>query len=259
MSEISRTALFERLGPVPLKAIETATSFCKMRGNPYVELVHWLHILLQDPRNDIAAIRTAFGLDDARLTQDVVAALDALPRGASAISDFAPQIEEAIEKGWLYASLQFGAGRVRSGHLFYGMLKTPTLRNALYALSGEWRKVSADKLGNSFDEVIAASAETSERSAPVPVAGEGEPGAVAAGRGEALAKYSIDLTAKARAGEIDRIIGRDAEIRQVVDILLRRRQNNPILVGEAGVGKTAVAEGFARRVADGDVPPRWRA
>jgi type VI secretion system protein VasG len=134
------------------------------------------------------------------------------------------------------------------------MLKTPTLRNALYALSGEWRKVSADKLGNSFDEVIAASAETSERSAPAPLAGEGEPGAVAAGRGEALAKYSVDLTAKARAGEIDRIIGRDAEIRQVVDILLRRRQNNPILVGEAGVGKTAVAEGFARRVADGDVP-----
>ncbi|WP_206244444.1 type VI secretion system ATPase TssH [Novosphingobium terrae] len=255
MSEISRTALFERLGPVPLKAIETATSFCKMRGNPYVELVHWLHILLQDPRNDLAAIRSSFGLDDARLTQDVVAALDALPRGASAISDFAPQIEEAIEKGWLYASLQFGVSRVRSGHLFYGMLKTPTLRNALYALSGEWRKVSADKLGNSFDEVIAASAETSERSAAAPVAGEGEPGAVAAGRGEALAKYSVDLTAKARAGEIDRIIGRDAEIRQVVDILLRRRQNNPILVGEAGVGKTAVAEGFARRVADGDVPP----
>ncbi|WP_068079645.1 type VI secretion system ATPase TssH [Novosphingobium rosa] len=255
MSEISRTALFERLGPVPLKAIETATSFCKMRGNPYVELVHWVHILLQDPRNDLAAIRSSFGLDDARLTQDVVAALDALPRGASAISDFAPQIEEAIEKGWLYASLQFGASRVRSGHLFYGMLKTPTLRNALYVLSGEWRKVSADKLGNSFDAMIAASAETSEGSAPAPAAGEGDPGTVAAGRGEALAKYSVDLTARARAGEIDRIIGRDAEIRQVVDILLRRRQNNPILVGEAGVGKTAVAEGFARRVADGDVPP----
>jgi type VI secretion system protein VasG len=257
MPEISRTALFERLGPVPLKAIETATSFCKMRGNPYVELVHWVHILLQDPRNDVAAIRTAFDIDDARLTQDVVAALDALPRGASAISDFAPQIEEAIEKGWLYASLQFGAGRVRSGHLLYGMLKTPTLRNALHSLSGEWRKVSADRLGSAFDEVIAASAETTERSGPVPVAGDamGDTDALSSGRGEALAKYSIDLTAKARDKEIDRIVGRDAEIRQVVDILLRRRQNNPILVGEAGVGKTAVAEGFARRVADGDVPP----
>jgi type VI secretion system protein VasG len=257
MSEISRTALFERLGPVPLKAIETATSFCKMRGNPYVELVHWVHILLQDPRNDIAAIRSAFDLDDARLTQDVVAALDSLPRGASAISDFAPQIEEAIEKGWLYASLQFGAGRVRSGHLLYGMLKTPTLRNALHSLSGEWRKVSPDRLGDAFDELIAASAETTERTGPVPAAGEatGEPGAISSGRGEALAKYSVDLTAKARAGEIDRIVGRDAEIRQVVDILLCRRQNNPILVGEAGVGKTAVAEGFARRIADGDVPP----
>ena len=109
MTEISRSALFGRLDPTALKAIETATGFCKMRGNPYVELVHWIHILMQDPRNDLALIRSAFALDDARLAQDVVQALDELPRGATAISDFSPQIEEAIEKGWLYASLQFSA------------------------------------------------------------------------------------------------------------------------------------------------------
>ncbi|MFS2110159.1 type VI secretion system ATPase TssH [Sphingomonas sp. Sphisp140] len=257
MTEISRSALFGRLGPVPLKAIETATSFCKMRGNPYVELAHWVHILLQDPRNDAAAIRTAFGLNDSKLIEDTVAALDALPRGATAISDFAPQIEEAIEKGWLYASLQFGAGRVRSGHLLYGMLKTPTLRNALFALSPEWRKVQAEKLGSDFDLVVQSSAETTQRdAAPAAAGGEDAPASTGvAGPGEALGKYSIDLTAKAKAGELDRIVGRDAEIRQVIDILLRRRQNNPILVGEAGVGKTAVVEGFARRIADGDVPP----
>jgi type VI secretion system protein VasG len=164
MTEINRSALFGRLSPTGLKSIETATGFCKMRGNPYVELVHWIHILLQDPQNDLAAIRTRFALDDTKLARDVVAALDGLPRGATAISDFSPQIEEAIEKGWLYASLMFQAGRVRTGHLVFGMLKTPILRNALFAISPEFRKVSADALGDEFDR----SSRTRPRSAALP-------------------------------------------------------------------------------------------
>ncbi|MDE8653697.1 type VI secretion system ATPase TssH [Novosphingobium album (ex Liu et al. 2023)] len=258
MTEISRGALFGRLNQPALKAIETATAFCKMRGNPYVELVHWIHVLLQDSQNDIAAIRNAFGLDDEALVRQVVAALDALPRGATAISDFAPQIEEAIEKGWLYASLQFGASRVRTGHLLYGMVKTATLRNALFSISGEFRKVQAEKLGAEFEAICAASHEKTQTDGGTAFASDrGEP-AGPLGDGEALARFSVDLTQQARDGKIDRIVGRDAEIRQVVDILLRRRQNNPILVGEAGVGKTAVVEGFARRIADGDVPPVLR-
>jgi type VI secretion system protein VasG len=259
MTEISRSALFGRLNPTGLKAIETATGFCKMRGNPYVELVHWLHILLQDAQNDLAAIRTAFGLNDTQLAKDVVAQLDSLPRGATAISDFSPQIEEAIEKGWLYASLQFGAGRVRTGHLLYGMLKTPTLKNALFTISGEFRKVQVEKLGAEFERVVSASTEQTQRDAGPAAAGGGgeggEAGAGPVGEGEALAKFSKDLTQEARDGKIDAIVGRDGEIRQLIDILLRRRQNNPILVGEAGVGKSAVVEGFARRIVDGDVPP----
>jgi len=257
MTEISRSALFGRLDATALKAIETATGFCKMRGNPYVELVHWIHVLLQDAKNDVASIRSAFQIDDARLARDVIAALDALPRGATSISDFSPQIEEAIEKGWLYASLMFSAGRVRTGHLIYGMLKTPTLKNALQSISLEWRKIQVDKLGDEFEKICASSSETGAAES-APLAGGGELGAGPAGSSGALEQFSIDLTEKARSGEIDKIVGRDAEIRQVIDILLRRRQNNPILTGEAGVGKTAVVEGFARRIADGDVPPVLR-
>ncbi|MET3726109.1 type VI secretion system ATPase TssH [Sphingomonas trueperi] len=250
MTEISRSALFGRLNPTALKAIETATGFCRMRGNPYVELVHWLHVLVQDAGNDVAAIRSAFAIDDARLAADLAEALDRLPRGASAISDFAPQIEEAIEKGWLFASLMFAAPRVRSGHLLLAMLKTPTLRGLLHATSAEWRKLSAERLGADFADIVRHSTETAGAEpiatpdTPAPATGE-----------SALARYAIDLTERARTGAIDRIVGRDAEIRQAIDILLRRRQNNPILTGEAGVGKTAIVEGLARRIADGDVPP----
>ena len=260
MTEISRGALFGRLGPSALKGIETATGFCKMRGNPYVELVHWVHTLNADANGDIAAIKTAFALDDGIVARDIVNALDALPRGATAISDFSAHIEEAIEKGWLYASLQFGAGRVRSGHLVYAMLKTPNLKNVLTGISSQFRKIDADKLGEQFATLTANSSEANEGGAlgagTGGGAGAGDPANPAAGgEGSALQKFSIDLTAKAKSGEIDKIVGRDAEVRQCIDILLRRRQNNPILIGEAGVGKTAIAEGFARRIADGDVPP----
>jgi type VI secretion system protein VasG len=258
MSEISRVKLFEKLNSVGYKAIESATVFCKLRGNPYVELVHWFHQILQQQDSDIHRIVRHFQLDPSRVAKDFTDALDRLPRGATSISDLSSHVEEAVERGWVYGSLMFGDAQVRTGHLIVGVLKTSGLRNALSAMSREFEKVKADRLTEEFDNIVGGSPETSLRAAggaASPGEASGAIAPAAMGKQEALKKFSVDLTERARNGEIDPIAGRDEEIRQIVDILMRRRQNNPILTGEAGVGKTAVVEGFALRIARGDVPP----
>ncbi len=258
MTEISRAALFGKLNPLAYRAIESATVFCKLRGNPYVELVHWLHQILQLQDSDLHRLIRHFEIDPSKLASDITATLDRLPRGATAISDFAPVIEEAIERGWVFATLMLGEQQVRTGHLVLALTKTPSLRNALTGISRQFERIKAEALSDEFGKLLASSPEsaltaTDESASPGEASGAVAPAAM--GKQEALAKFAIDLTARARNGEIDPIVGRDAEIRQVIDILMRRRQNNPILTGEAGVGKTAVVEGFARRIAQGDVPP----
>jgi len=249
---ISRSGMVSRLGPKAMTGLQTAHGFAKLRENPYVEIAHWLHALNADKGNEIAAIKAKFGIDDGTVASDIVAALDKLPRGASSL-DFSQQLMEAVQQGWMYASLQFNAARVSPGHALYGLLASDNLRTVLLGISKEFRKVNVEQLGEHYSAIVGSAAEVQAAAS----AGGGDSGDAAAGpQGDsALAKFSVDLTARARSGEIDKIVGRDAEIRQVVDILLRRRQNNPILTGEAGVGKTAVAEGFARRIVDGDVPP----
>ena len=257
MSEISRARLFTKLAPTAFKALESATVFCKLRGNPYVELVHWFFHLAQVEHSDIQELIKAFDLDPARLQADLTRSLDALPRGASSISDLSSHIDDSVERGWTYASIMFGASQVRSAHLVVGALKTTGLRNALLGISREFERIKVDTLIEDFDVLLSASVESAEAPASVgdsPGVASSAMGAPVAG-GSALKQYSVDLTAKARAGEIDPVLGRDEEIRQIIDILMRRRQNNPILTGEAGVGKTSVVEGFALRVVKGDVPP----
>ena len=261
MTEISRTALFGKLNPVAYRAIEGATVFCKLRGNPYVELVHWLHQILQAQDSDLHRLLRHFEIDSSRLAADITAALDRLPRGATSISDFSPNIEEAIERGWVYATLMLGETQVRTGHLMLGIARTTSLRNALYAISRTFERVKGEALGDDFAKILKGSPEealAATDGSGVPGETSGAIAPAAMGKQEALAKYSVDLTERARNGEIDPIVGRDNEIRQVVDVLMRRRQNNPILTGEAGVGKTAVVEGFALRIVAGDVPPALR-
>ena len=260
MTEISRAALFGKLNPLAYKAIEGATVFCKLRGNPYVELVHWLHQILQNQDSDLHHIVRHFELDPGKLAADVTAALDKLPRGATAISDLAPQIEDAVERGWVFGTLMFNESQVRTGHLILGAMKTQNLRNALLSISRQFDRVKAEALSDDFAEIVDGSPEASlpptdgtRVGAPGEASGAMAPAAM--GKQEALKQFSVDLTERARKGELDPIVGRDAEIRQLIDVLMRRRQNNPILTGEAGVGKTAVVEGFALRIAAGDVPP----
>lgn len=261
MGEISRAALFGKLNSVGYKAIEAATVFCKLRGNPYVELAHWFHQLLQLQDSDLHRIIRQFNIEPARLARDLTEALDRLPRGSTSITDLSSQVEESVERGWVYGSLMFGESQVRTGYLLLGILKTPSLRHGLLGLSAEFDKVKAEALSERFDEYVgdspenALSASDGFNAGAVPGEASGAMAPSAMGKQEALKRFTVDLTEQARSGKLDPIVGRDEEIRQLVDILMRRRQNNPILTGEAGVGKTAVVEGFALRIVAGDVPP----
>ena len=263
MSEIKRADLFGKLNSLAYKAIESATTFCKMRGNPYVELVHWIHQILQVQNSDLHCIIKQFNLNPSSLVRDIQEALDRLPRGSSSISDLASVIEDSVERGWVYSTLMFGDSTVRTGYLVVGIAKTRSLRSALVGISAEFDKIKADTLIEKFSEIVDGSPEEAlhatdgfhlgQGAAPGEASGAIAPAQM--GKQQALAQFSTDLTENARQGKIDPIVGRDEEIRQIIDILMRRRQNNPILTGEAGVGKTAVVEGFAIRLANEDVPP----
>ncbi|MEQ1962106.1 type VI secretion system ATPase TssH [Xenorhabdus khoisanae] len=252
MSEISRSVLFGKLNRLLFTSLENATTFCKLRSNPYVELVHWLHQLMQLQNSDLQLIIRYFALDEPSLTKDIIAALDRLPRGASTISDLSEHIDNAVERAWVYGSLKFGVDKIRSAHWLIGMLKTFNLRNTLKAISPQFDRINTDTLVDNFNAICGSSNETQESTELSP---DNTQTTVQPSTDSALQKYGQELTARARNGDIDPVSGRDEEIRQIIDILMRRRQNNPLLTGEAGVGKTAVIEGLALRITTNEVPP----
>ncbi|KWI91655.1 ClpV1 family T6SS ATPase [Burkholderia ubonensis] len=257
MSDIGRVTLFGKLNPLLYETLEQATGFCRLRGNPYVELAHWLKQILQRPDGDLHRILRRFEVDAAALDRAIVAALDRLPRGAGSVSDLSAHIDDAVERAWVYATLKYDAAQIRGAMLLLAILKTPQLRSVLYGIAREFERVVPDVLADALEAIVDGSPEA-QPAARAGLGGDAALRAAPAADGSAIARFAVDLTARARAGEIDPVVGRDGEIRQIVDILLRRRQNNPLLVGEAGVGKTAVAEGFALRIVAGDVPPPLR-
>lgn len=247
-----RKELVGKLNPVCVRAFKAAADAAKLRGNPYVELVHFIEQLVLSDRSDVQMMLADAGMDASRLTADMTRAVDKLPYGATSIEEFSDHIFHAIQEAWNLATLEFGVEEVRSAHVLLACLKTPVLEGLVSKISGEFDKIDADAVIARFAEVVEGSLEGGASTSAVPAA---EAPRRAPGGDSALAKYATDLTQRARDGKIDPVVGRDPEIRQIIDILMRRRQNNPILTGEAGVGKTAVVEGFALRIAQGDVPP----
>ena len=260
MSNISRVSLFAKLNPIAFKSVEGATVLCKLRGNPYVELVHWVAQILQQDDSDWHHILRHFEVDAGLLLADVQRALERQPGGAQGISDLSESITNAVERAWVYASLMYGVHKVRTGHVLVALLKTDFLTQELLRISPRFKQIREAVLSENFANMVEHSAEHALQNTDLPqgaVPGEasGAMHAAQLGGEEALKRYTVDLTEKARKGEIDPVTGRELEVRQIVDILLRRRQNNPLITGEAGVGKTAVVEGFALQVVAGDVPP----
>ena len=259
MAHIDQSKLFGKLNSPCFKAFESAMVFCKLRQNPNIELMHWVHQVLQLQDSDLHHIINHFDINHAALAREMTEALDRLPRGANSISGISDHVHNTVEEAWLYASLRYGAGNIRSGHMVLAMVSRRDLREILIQMSGEFRKIKAEELKDDFADIVDGSPEdrhvTTAGGGAVPGEASGAMSPAEMGKGEALAAYCVDMTEQAEKGEIDAIVGRDEEIRQLVDVLMRRRQNNPILTGEAGVGKTAVVEGFALRIARGDVPP----
>ncbi|MFL5069409.1 MAG: type VI secretion system ATPase TssH [Xanthobacteraceae bacterium] len=262
MADISLEAVTGKLNRVGYDAFIKALRHAKSAGNRNVELAHWLFHILQQERTDIGLTADHFGLDRARMLSDIVAVINGFRRNETEMPGISNMVVDALDRGWHYATLFFGETQIRTGHILVAALKSLELRRALVNASQEFSKINVDAVATDHRGMWAGSEEETLR--PMDGSGlraAGTPGAeqAAGPKGTTpLDRYSQDLTLKAKSGEMDPILGREEEIRQIVDVLMRRRQNNPILVGEAGVGKTAVVEGFAQRIAAEDVPPPLR-
>ncbi|MEO8154048.1 MAG: type VI secretion system ATPase TssH [Rhizobacter sp.] len=247
--------LISKLNDTTRRAAERAANLCMARGNYEVDLEHLFLALLESPQSDFSLLCKRAGISATELQRDLESEMGRFKTGNTRTPVFSQHLPVLLEHAWLIASLESHATRIRSAHLLLALLTEPGLSQLAYRGSKLFVKFKLDELKHKLPELTQGSQEASEtvRAADAPAPGIGEE-AVAPGKTPALDQFTTNLTQRARDGKVDPVIGRDPEIRQCIDILMRRRQNNPILTGEAGVGKTAVVEGLALRVAQGDVP-----
>jgi type VI secretion system protein VasG len=250
-------SLIGRLDETCRKALEDAAGLCLTRTNYNIEIEHWLYKLVDANGTDLPLVLKHFAIDPGQVRAELTRSLDKLKTGNARSPALSPSVVELAREAWLVASLDHEANVARGVHVLLALLSKDDLARQAIESSPLLERVKLETLRARIDEITSGSSEAkaaaraSEKGA---AAGAGAPASGAPRSGGALEQFTIDLTAAARAGKVDPVLGRDTEIRQIIDILTRRRQNNPILTGEAGVGKTAVVEGFAARIVAGDVP-----
>ena len=255
-------ALIEKLNDNTRHALEAAAGLCVARTHYDIEIEHYLMKVLDSSDNDVAAILKHFGVDRSRLTKELERSLDSLKSGNARSPAFSPTVVKMLSEAWTVASIDFNAGNIRTGFTLLALLGHDELSRIVKDISKEMQIINVEGLRSAFYDIVAKSTEAQTSLAAAggqreerTGGADGTPSGPSRGKTPHLDQYTVNLTANAKAGKIDPVLGRDQEIRQMIDILMRRRQNNPILTGEAGVGKTAVVEGFANRVVSGDVPP----
>lgn len=248
--------LIGKLNESTRSALEAAAGLCLSRTHYDVEIEHFLLKLMDRTNADLAAILKYFEIDRARLSAELNRSLDKLKSGNARTPAFSPTLVRMLTEAWTIGSINYGARQIRSGFAVLALASETELNRLMREVSREFQKINRETLGVHFADLTRDSVETTE-AAVAPASAEAG-GPIGGGKTPYLDQYTTDLTENARSGKVDPVLARDLEIRQIIDILTRRRQNNPILVGEAGVGKTAVVEGFALRVAEGDVPPPLR-
>jgi len=247
-------SLIGKLNDASRSALEGAAGLCLSRTHYDIEIEHYLSKLVDSPDGDFARIAKFFEIDKSRLATELSRSLDKLKSGNARTPALSPTILKMLTEAWTIGSIDFNAGQIRTGFTILALAANEDLARLMRDISKEFQKIQADSLRKDFVNIVAESHEEALPAATgAPSASA--PGKPVGGKTPNLDQYTVNLTEGAKRGKIDPVLGRDFEIRQVVDILTRRRQNNPILTGEAGVGKTAVVEGFALRVAQGDVPP----